>query len=47
MSVTIDSTVCVCVQVKKGQDLPKGPVVEIAKMDTLLKLLREPEQNAA
>lgn len=39
--------VSLCVQVKKGQDLPKGPEVEIAKMDILLKLLREPEQNTA
>uniref|UniRef100_A0A4W6CSC2 Dynein axonemal intermediate chain 1 n=1 Tax=Lates calcarifer TaxID=8187 RepID=A0A4W6CSC2_LATCA len=31
---------------KKGQELPKGPEVEIAKMEKLLSLLREPEQNA-
>ncbi|CAJ1051534.1 dynein%2C axonemal, intermediate chain 1, paralog 2 [Xyrichtys novacula] len=30
---------------KKGQDLPKGPEVEIAKMEKLLSLLREPEQS--
>ncbi|XP_042259194.1 dynein, axonemal, intermediate chain 1, paralog 2 [Thunnus maccoyii] len=30
---------------KKGQELPKGPEVEVAKMEKLLSLLREPEQN--
>ncbi|XP_063067026.1 dynein, axonemal, intermediate chain 1, paralog 2 [Engraulis encrasicolus] len=30
---------------KKGQELPKGPEVEIAKMEKLLSLLREPESN--
>ncbi|XP_047438686.1 dynein, axonemal, intermediate chain 1, paralog 2 isoform X2 [Mugil cephalus] len=30
---------------KKGQDVPKGPEVEIAKMEKLLSLLREPEQG--
>ncbi|XP_034539611.1 dynein, axonemal, intermediate chain 1, paralog 2 [Notolabrus celidotus] len=30
---------------KKGQDLPKGPEMEIAKMEKLLSLLREPEQS--
>uniref|UniRef100_UPI0037E7B241 dynein, axonemal, intermediate chain 1, paralog 2 n=1 Tax=Semicossyphus pulcher TaxID=241346 RepID=UPI0037E7B241 len=28
---------------KKGQDLPKGPEAEVAKMEKLLSLLREPE----
>uniref|UniRef100_A0A8C5DLM5 Dynein, axonemal, intermediate chain 1, paralog 2 n=1 Tax=Gouania willdenowi TaxID=441366 RepID=A0A8C5DLM5_GOUWI len=28
---------------KKGQELPKGPEVEVAKMEKLLSLLREPE----
>ncbi|XP_059185347.1 dynein, axonemal, intermediate chain 1, paralog 2 [Centropristis striata] len=31
---------------KKGQEQPKGPEVEVAKMEKLLSLLREPEQNA-
>ncbi|XP_033483161.2 dynein, axonemal, intermediate chain 1, paralog 2 [Epinephelus lanceolatus] len=31
---------------KKGQELPKGPEVEVAKMEKLLSLLREPEQSA-
>ncbi|XP_053172150.1 dynein, axonemal, intermediate chain 1, paralog 2 [Scomber japonicus] len=30
---------------KKGQELPKGPEVEVAKMEKLLSLLREPEQS--
>uniref|UniRef100_A0A7N6C291 Dynein axonemal intermediate chain 1 n=1 Tax=Anabas testudineus TaxID=64144 RepID=A0A7N6C291_ANATE len=30
---------------KKGQELPKGPEVEIAKMEKLLSLLREPEPS--
>uniref|UniRef100_A0A8D0CU60 Dynein axonemal intermediate chain 1 n=1 Tax=Sander lucioperca TaxID=283035 RepID=A0A8D0CU60_SANLU len=30
---------------KKGQEQPKGPEVEIAKMEKLLSLLREPEQS--
>ncbi|XP_031433040.1 dynein, axonemal, intermediate chain 1, paralog 2 isoform X2 [Clupea harengus] len=30
---------------KKGQETPKGPEVEIAKMEKLLSLLREPESN--
>ncbi|KAM6979625.1 dynein, axonemal, intermediate chain 1, paralog 2 [Aplochiton taeniatus] len=30
---------------KKGQELPKGPEVEVAKMEKLLSLLREPEPN--
>ncbi|KAM9859940.1 dynein, axonemal, intermediate chain 1, paralog 2 [Aulostomus maculatus] len=30
---------------KKGQDLPKGPEEEVAKMEKLLSLLREPEQS--
>uniref|UniRef100_A0A4W5NQS2 Dynein axonemal intermediate chain 1 n=1 Tax=Hucho hucho TaxID=62062 RepID=A0A4W5NQS2_9TELE len=32
---------------KKGQELPKGPEVEIAKMEKLLSLLREPENSNA
>ncbi|XP_037631943.1 dynein, axonemal, intermediate chain 1, paralog 2 [Sebastes umbrosus] len=32
---------------KKGQELPKGPEVEVAKMEKLLSLLREPEQSTA
>ncbi|KAJ7999770.1 hypothetical protein DPEC_G00197860 [Dallia pectoralis] len=32
---------------KKGQELPKGPEVEIAKMEKLLSLLREPENTKA
>ncbi|XP_062409898.1 dynein, axonemal, intermediate chain 1, paralog 2 [Sardina pilchardus] len=31
---------------KKGQEVPKGPEVEIAKMEKLLSLLREPESNS-
>ncbi|XP_030586065.1 dynein, axonemal, intermediate chain 1, paralog 2 isoform X2 [Archocentrus centrarchus] len=31
---------------KKGQELPKGPEVEVAKMEKLLSLLREPEQSS-
>ncbi|KAG7476534.1 hypothetical protein MATL_G00083930 [Megalops atlanticus] len=31
---------------KKGQEVPKGPEVEIAKMEKLLSLLREPSGNA-
>uniref|UniRef100_A0A3Q3IN46 Dynein axonemal intermediate chain 1 n=3 Tax=Monopterus albus TaxID=43700 RepID=A0A3Q3IN46_MONAL len=31
---------------KKGQEVPKGPEVEVAKMEKLLSLLREPEQSA-
>uniref|UniRef100_A0A3Q3BMK1 Dynein axonemal intermediate chain 1 n=1 Tax=Kryptolebias marmoratus TaxID=37003 RepID=A0A3Q3BMK1_KRYMA len=31
---------------KKGQELPKGPEAEVAKMEKLLSLLREPEQSA-
>ncbi|XP_040890100.1 dynein, axonemal, intermediate chain 1, paralog 2 [Toxotes jaculatrix] len=30
---------------KKGQELPKGPELEVAKMEKLLSLLREPEQS--
>ncbi|XP_051960947.1 dynein, axonemal, intermediate chain 1, paralog 2 isoform X2 [Xyrauchen texanus] len=30
---------------KKGQEMPKGPEVEIAKMEKLLSLLREPGSN--
>nr|XP_020515873.1 dynein intermediate chain 2, ciliary-like [Labrus bergylta] len=30
---------------KKGQEQPKGPEVEVVKMEKLLSLLREPEQN--
>ncbi|XP_051270621.1 dynein, axonemal, intermediate chain 1, paralog 2 [Dicentrarchus labrax] len=30
---------------KKGQEMPKGPEVEVAKMEKLLSLLREPEQS--
>ncbi|XP_041809385.1 dynein, axonemal, intermediate chain 1, paralog 2 [Chelmon rostratus] len=30
---------------KKGQELPKGPEMEVAKMEKLLSLLREPEQS--
>ncbi|XP_066501170.1 dynein, axonemal, intermediate chain 1, paralog 2 isoform X2 [Hoplias malabaricus] len=30
---------------KKGQELPKGPEVEVAKMEKLLSLLREPEST--
>ncbi|KAG7493274.1 dynein intermediate chain 1, axonemal [Solea senegalensis] len=30
---------------KKGQELPEGPEVEVAKMEKLLSLLREPEQS--
>ncbi|MGH0176094.1 UNVERIFIED_CONTAM: hypothetical protein FKN15_071726 [Acipenser sinensis] len=30
-------------QEKKGQEVPKGPEVEVAKMEKLLNLLREPE----
>uniref|UniRef100_A0A7N8X7Y7 Dynein axonemal intermediate chain 1 n=1 Tax=Mastacembelus armatus TaxID=205130 RepID=A0A7N8X7Y7_9TELE len=30
---------------KKGQELPKGPEVEIAKMEKLLSFLREPERS--
>ncbi|XP_045885069.1 dynein, axonemal, intermediate chain 1, paralog 2 isoform X1 [Micropterus dolomieu] len=32
-------------KMKKGQEQPKGPEVEIAKMEKLLSLLREPEQS--
>ncbi|XP_072239153.1 dynein, axonemal, intermediate chain 1, paralog 2, partial [Leuresthes tenuis] len=32
-------------KIKKGQEMPKGPEVEVAKMEKLLSLLREPEQN--
>ncbi|XP_010879671.2 dynein, axonemal, intermediate chain 1, paralog 2 [Esox lucius] len=32
---------------KKGQELPRGPEVEIAKMEKLLSLLREPENSKA
>ena len=32
-------------QEKKGVETPKGPEVEIAKMDKLLTLVREPEKN--
>ncbi|XP_068576512.1 dynein, axonemal, intermediate chain 1, paralog 2 isoform X2 [Cebidichthys violaceus] len=32
---------------KKGQVQPKGPEVEVAKMEELLSLLREPEQSTA
>ena len=38
-------SVCVRAQAKKGQELPKGPEVEVAKMEKLLSLLREPEQS--
>uniref|UniRef100_A0A3Q4HJL4 Dynein axonemal intermediate chain 1 n=1 Tax=Neolamprologus brichardi TaxID=32507 RepID=A0A3Q4HJL4_NEOBR len=31
---------------KKGHELPKGPEVEVAKMEKLLSLLREPDQNS-
>ncbi|XP_067101066.1 dynein, axonemal, intermediate chain 1, paralog 2 [Osmerus mordax] len=31
---------------KKGQELPKGPEVEVAKMEKLLSLLREPEASS-
>ncbi|KAI4901488.1 hypothetical protein NFI96_012302 [Prochilodus magdalenae] len=31
---------------KKGQELPKGPEVEVAKMEKLLSLLREPESTS-
>ncbi|XP_078139734.1 dynein intermediate chain 2, ciliary-like [Centroberyx gerrardi] len=31
---------------KKGEELPKGPEVEVAKMEKLLSLLREPEPGA-
>uniref|UniRef100_A0AAR2L0P1 Dynein axonemal intermediate chain 1 n=1 Tax=Pygocentrus nattereri TaxID=42514 RepID=A0AAR2L0P1_PYGNA len=31
---------------KKGQELPKGPEVEVAKMEKLLCLLREPESTS-
>ncbi|XP_061900012.1 dynein axonemal intermediate chain 1-like [Entelurus aequoreus] len=31
---------------KKGQELPEGPEVEVAKMEKLLSLLRDPEQSA-
>ncbi|TNN28842.1 Dynein intermediate chain 1, axonemal [Liparis tanakae] len=34
-------------RVKKGQEQPKGPEVEIAKMEKLLSLLREPELDPA
>nr|XP_023694668.1 dynein intermediate chain 1, axonemal [Paramormyrops kingsleyae]XP_023694669.1 dynein intermediate chain 1, axonemal [Paramormyrops kingsleyae] len=30
---------------KKGQELPKGPEVEVAKMEKLLNLLREPDNS--
>uniref|UniRef100_A0A667XU78 Dynein, axonemal, intermediate chain 1, paralog 1 n=1 Tax=Myripristis murdjan TaxID=586833 RepID=A0A667XU78_9TELE len=33
-------------KMKKGEELPKGPEVEIAKMEKLLSLLREPEASA-
>uniref|UniRef100_A0A3P8PHI7 Dynein axonemal intermediate chain 1 n=1 Tax=Astatotilapia calliptera TaxID=8154 RepID=A0A3P8PHI7_ASTCA len=32
---------------KKGHELPKGPEVEVAKMEKLLSLLREPDQNSS
>ncbi|KAM4613243.1 dynein, axonemal, intermediate chain 1, paralog 2 [Polymixia lowei] len=32
---------------KKGQELPKGPEVEVAKMEKLLSLLREPESSSS
>uniref|UniRef100_A0A3P8V4U6 Dynein axonemal intermediate chain 1 n=1 Tax=Cynoglossus semilaevis TaxID=244447 RepID=A0A3P8V4U6_CYNSE len=32
---------------KKGQEVPEGPEVEVAKMEKLLSLLREPEQNTS
>ncbi|KAK5872828.1 hypothetical protein PBY51_013490 [Eleginops maclovinus] len=32
-------------KVKKGQELPKGPEMEVAKMEKLLSLLREPGQS--
>ncbi|KAM7006180.1 dynein, axonemal, intermediate chain 1, paralog 2 [Tautogolabrus adspersus] len=32
-------------KMKKGQEQPKGPEVEVSKMEKLLSLLREPEQN--
>ncbi|KAM3877528.1 dynein, axonemal, intermediate chain 1, paralog 2 [Diretmus argenteus] len=31
---------------KRGQELPKGPEVEVAKMEKLLSLLREPEPSS-
>ncbi|KAM3621255.1 uncharacterized protein V6R79_008519 [Siganus canaliculatus] len=34
-------------KVKKGQEPPKGPEVEVAKMEKLLSLLRDPEQSTA
>lgn len=40
--------VCVCLQVKgKSQDVPRDPEAEVAKMEKLLSLLRDPEQNTA
>ena len=33
-------------QEKKGQEVKKGPEVEIAKLDKLLNLVREPESKA-
>ncbi|CAI5688439.1 unnamed protein product [Oreochromis niloticus] len=39
-AVTTDGTA------KKGHELPKGPEVEVAKMEKLLSLLREPDQNS-
>lgn len=35
-----------CPQEKKGQVVKKGPEVEIAKLDKLLNLMREPEGTA-
>lgn len=35
-----------CLQEKKGQEVKKGPEVEIAKMDKLLNLVREPDSTA-
>lgn len=40
--------VCVCLQVKgKSQDVPRDPEAEVAKMEKLLSLLRDPDQNTA